>query len=129
MKINVYTPFFNEVRKIVKQVARYVMKGEGITEDLNLILINRDELRKMKSKFLGEDLFTDVIAFNLDNINEIYVAPEIVFENAFENNLNFEEELVRVVVHGILHLRGLTDEELWEDQEKYVKEILKLFNR
>ena len=129
MKINIYTPYFSEIKKVVKKTAKYVIKKESMKKDINIIFVNKVELRKMKKEFLKQNLFTDVMSFELDEVNEVYLSPEVIHENSIERSVNYVEELVRVVIHGILHLKGLTDQELWEDQEKYVKEVLNLLKQ
>lgn len=97
------------------------------TDDLHLHSINQD--------FLKHDTFTDIITFNsstdTDVISgEIYISIERVAENAQMHHQEFEMELDRVMVHGILHLIGFkdkTNEEkaIMRRQEDYCLNLLR----
>lgn len=82
---------------------------------IDIILINNDYIRKLNIKFLNKDSETDVIAFPLsENDNElfegeIYVSFDKVEEQAQRFRVNPEEELQRLVIHGILHFLGYRD--------------------
>jgi probable rRNA maturation factor len=71
-------------------------------------------LLELNQKFLGHNTLTDILTFVISEkkspvIGEIYISIERVKENAFEINANFSKELVRVMIHGILHLCGYKD--------------------
>ena len=92
-----------------------VVKQEGCSiKELNYIFCSDDYLININQQFLNHDTFTDIITF--DNSNEkhliesdIYISVERVAENAQLYNVNFEDELHRVMVHGVLHLMGWSD--------------------
>jgi probable rRNA maturation factor len=70
----------------------------------------------MNIQFLQHDTLTDIITFDyceeLGNVSgDIFISLDRVRENATELNLSFEEELKRVIIHGVLHLLGYNDKE------------------
>jgi len=81
--------------------------------EVNYIFCDDEYLLKLNVEFLQHDTLTDIISF--DNclgklINgDIFISIERVKENAKEYNVTFEEELHRVMIHGILHYMGLKD--------------------
>ena len=82
---------------------------------VSLIFINEEELKEMKNKYFQQNLYTDVIAFNLNNENEdlegeLYLSIKIIEHNAKLYNVSLEDEIKRVVAHGILHLIGYEDD-------------------
>ena len=87
-------------------------KGFEVGE-INYILCDDEYLLKLNLEFLKHDTLTDVISF--DNtlgklINgDIFISVERVVENAKEYNDSFEDELHRVMVHGVLHYMGFKD--------------------
>lgn len=100
----------------VKDLAENVLSEGGVSEgDLAVIFAENKLLRELKKQFFNQDVYTDVIAFRLDDENEpfegeIYVAPERAAENAKELGEPLNRELARLVCHGCLHLLGHTDD-------------------
>ena len=79
---------------------------------VDIIITNDNTLRKMKKEYFNQDLYTDVIAFNIEEDpfeGEIYISHERVKENAKKYNQNFHQEFKRVIIHGALHLCGYND--------------------
>ena len=93
---------------------RRVIVSEGKElEEINYIFCDDEYLLEINQKYLDHDTFTDIISFDysVGKIlqGEIYISTERVSENAQEFGVSFEEELKRVMVHGILHLCGYKD--------------------
>lgn len=87
-------------------------------------------LHDINVKFLNHDTLTDIITFDYNlgkQINsEIYISIPRVKENAQSFKTTFENELHRVIIHGILHLCGYTDETDSQQAEMTLKEDLAL---
>jgi probable rRNA maturation factor len=81
-------------------------------------------------KHLNHDTLTDIISFDYSVGNEIhgdiYISIERVRENAIDYNVSFEEELNRVMVHGILHYSGYKDKSELDEQVMRAKEDEKI---
>ncbi len=129
------------LNKIVLQTLRQ----EGMTKPitLGLLITDDDKIRRMNLTYRGEDRETDVLAFGVENDQDRFVAPSSVpvhlgdlvisypraVAQAKEYRQSIEEELNRLVVHGLLHLLGYddqTDEErhkMWERQETILGEF------
>ena len=88
---------------------------------LGIYIINHDDARQLHKQFFSEDSTTDVISFPYEvgehMEGEIYVNYEKAKEFAKENNISLEEELFRYVIHGVLHIDGMDD----QDVEGYLK--------
>ncbi len=107
-----------------------VLAGEGIQKGEVSITFDGDKcLQDLNREFLGRDEPTDVIAFDLSHeedflVGDVYISVDRAAEQAMERNLPFEEELLRLQVHGILHLVGYDhdgeDSAMWERQEYWV---------
>jgi rRNA maturation RNase YbeY len=85
-------------------------KKEG---EINYIFCDDEYLHKINVEYLDHDTLTDIISFDYSMGNElhgdIFVSVERVNDNAADFNVSFEEELKRVLVHGILHYCGYKD--------------------
>jgi len=97
------------------------------TEDLNYIFCSDNYLYQINVDYLSHDTLTDIITFdNSEKLNEIvgdiFISIDRVRENAQDLNINFEEELHRVLAHGILHLLGFQDKTKIQAEEMRQKE-------
>ena len=82
------------------------------TGSINIIMTDDDTLRLMKKEYFNQDLYTDVIAFNIDDNpfeGEIYISHDRIKDNAKKFNQSLEDELKRILIHGSLHLCGYDD--------------------
>lgn len=91
-----------------------VITSEGFeVGEVHYIFCDDEFLHKLNVEFLNHDTLTDVISFDYrmgNQINgEIFISVERVQDNAKDFNNSFEEELHRVMIHGILHFCGYKD--------------------
>ena len=81
--------------------------------ELVYAFFNDEDLRLLNKKHLNHDFYTDVLSFNSSEnktINgNIAISIDRVKDNALKYNSNFEEEILRVMVHGLLHFMGFND--------------------
>ena len=90
-----------------------VKNYQAFIGDLNYIFCSDSYLLEINKKYLNHDTLTDIITFDYTHGNElaadIYISIDRVKENAQIYEVLFEDELKRVMIHGILHLLGYTD--------------------
>ncbi|MCF0043716.1 rRNA maturation RNase YbeY [Dyadobacter fanqingshengii] len=105
-----------KTKKWIKNTS--ISEGYEISE-LNYIFCNDEYLLEINKQYLDHDYFTDIISFDNseeDNVIEgdIYISVDRVRENAATFHADFETEMRRVLIHGLLHLMGYddTDEKL-----------------
>lgn len=95
-------------------------KNEG---EINYIFCDDDYLHKINLEYLNHDTLTDIISFDYTVGNElngdIFISVERVQDNASDFNVSFEEELKRVLVHGVLHYCGYKDKD--EESERLMR--------
>ena len=97
---------------------------------INYVFCDDKYLLKINQHFLNHDTYTDIISFDNSMGNElhgdIFISTERVRENAIIFEVSFEEELRRVLVHGVLHLCGYKDKTKEESDLMRSKEDEKL---
>ena len=112
-----------------------VIKSEGCKEgEINYVFCDDEYLHKLNVEFLSHDALTDIISFDYSVGKElhgdIFISIERVKDNAKDFDVDFESELHRVLVHGILHYceyKDKTDDDAKEMREKenhYLKQLV-----
>tara|TARA_A100000164_G_C21919777_1_gene780053 strand:+ start:1144 stop:1566 length:423 start_codon:yes stop_codon:yes gene_type:complete len=91
---------------------------------------NDEDLKKLNVRFLKHDYYTDVISFDETTYQvvsgNIAISVDRVKENAIQNGVDFEGELRRVMIHGVLHFIGFNDKTSVEKKEIRKQEALAL---
>ena len=115
-------------------ISRVISSEEKKEGEINFIFCDDEYLHKLNVEYLEHDTLTDVISFDYSVGNElhgdVYISTERVADNAMDFNVTFEEEIKRVIIHGILHYCGYkdkseTDEALMRSKEE---EKIKMFH-
>ena len=125
MKLQIFydnTPYkLRGWRKVKGLIDAIIRNEKKITGEISFIITSDDYLRNVNKEFLNHDYFTDVISFNYsfgNNIaGEIYISEDTVRRNSVEYNVDFDNEMLRVMIHGVLHLVGYNDATNEEKQE------------
>jgi rRNA maturation RNase YbeY len=104
---------FRGWRKAVKLFCKVVGSENKIPGYLNFIVTNDAAIKKINVEFLQHNYFTDVIAFDYGSKNvisgEIYLSIDTVRSNSLNYKVSLNNEVLRVMIHGLLHLCGYTD--------------------
>ena len=115
-------------------ISSVILSEEKSEGEINYIFVDDDYLLDLNQKHLNHDTLTDVISFDYSLGNEIhgdiYISIDRVRDNASDFNVTFEEELKRVMIHGILHYCGYKDKT--ESDEQLIRskedEKIKMFH-
>ena len=104
-----------------------VVVSEGfVIGEINYIFCDDAYLNHINKEFLKHDSFTDIISFDYSlgkQINgDIYISIDRVLDNAEKYNVTFENELRRVMIHGVLHYMGYKDKTTEEKKVMRLKE-------
>ena len=94
----------------IKAVAATYGKKVG---EIGYMFVNDERILEVNREYLGHDYYTDIITFDYDEGNvlngDLVISLDTVRTNAEQFHKSYEEELHRVIIHGILHLCGLND--------------------
>lgn len=102
--------------------------------DISIIFCSDNYILDINRKYLGHDYFTDIITFDYCSGNmlsgDLFISVDSVKENSVEYGTEFEDELNRVIVHGILHLIGYDDHteedvKVMREKENYYLDLRK----
>jgi len=115
-------------------ISNVISSENKVEGDINYIFCDDDYLVEINKRYLDHDTLTDIISFDYSIGNklqgDIFISIERVGENAIDFNVDFNEELKRVMVHGILHYCGYKDK--IEDEERLMRqkeeEKMKMFH-
>jgi probable rRNA maturation factor len=102
--------------------------------ELGYMFVDDNKILEVNKEYLGHDYFTDIITFDYDEgdvINgDIVISLDTVRSNSEQQNTAYDDELHRVIIHGILHLCGINDKgpgerEIMEAAENKALALLK----
>jgi rRNA maturation RNase YbeY len=121
-----------EIKKFLEKVITDEKKSPG---DLKFIFTNDEAEIEINRKFLRHDFYTDIISFDYSSGNfingEIYISVDTLRKNASKYNVSINEEVLRLMIHGVLHLCGYRDNSsqqkdiMFGRQEKILKKFTK----
>ena len=119
-------------RSAVEQGYKKVFK-EYELEDVNIVFVKSEYIQELNKQYRGIDTPTDVLSFNISlHLGEIYICSEYI-HSSFKGS-KFDEEILRLIIHGTLHILGYDhkssmndnpDEEMFKLQEDLVVKYTK----
>ena len=128
-------------RDRVRRVAEHVLRAERVREALvSITFVSDRRIAALNARHLNHRGPTDVISFGFAPVGrggavvgDVYVAPEVARRNARSHGLGVREELLRLVVHGVLHVLGhdhpVSDARyaspMWRRQEQLLQRVLR----
>ncbi|MGB9664176.1 MAG: rRNA maturation RNase YbeY [Ignavibacteria bacterium] len=119
------------IKKMVYQILSLVDKQ---FESVSINFVSDEKLLQMNKEHLNHDYYTDILTFTFSNepiTTEIFISFERAFENAKKYKSDYEDEILRLITHGILHSTGLNDQSTTEKikmrkaENKILKSIVK----
>jgi rRNA maturation RNase YbeY len=124
-------------REALRRAVAHTAASEGKSAgEISVTLLDDDGIRQLNRRYLGRDRPTDVIAFSLGDppmvLGDVYVGLDQARRQAADEGVPLEEELVRLAVHGTLHVLGhdhpegaeRTSSPMFDLQERLVRELL-----
>ena len=112
-----------EISAWVKSVAQSLGKKIG---DVAYIFCNDEKILEVNREYLQHDYYTDIITFDYTEENtisgDLFISLDTVRSNSEQLGVSYDQELRRVIIHGILHLCGIDDKgpgerEIMEEHE------------
>lgn len=123
-------------RAAVRRVVEAVLQGERKRGLISVTFLGPGAMRRLNAEHKGHDRPTDVLAFALrgpagEVIGDVYVCPWTARRESSARGIPLREELVRLIVHGTLHVLGRehpdgpgrTTSAMWRRQERYVEAL------
>jgi len=112
---------------MVKKLVQYVLKLEKMNaREISVVFVDDEYLRKLHREFFNDDSYTDVMAFDLSENEglegEIYVSLDRARYFAGKYREPFSREVARLIIHGLLHLKGYDDKTTAQKQDMHRRE-------
>ncbi len=102
-----------DYQRLEQWIARVAESHNRIAHTVNYAFCDDEEILRVNKQFLEHDYYTDIITFDYCTVGllrgDIYISLDTVESNARELGLDPAQELLRVIIHGILHLCGIND--------------------
>ena len=112
-------------RNVIFWIKQILFNNDCVPGELTYIFCNDKFLLDINIRFLNHDFFTDIVTFDYCVEKKIsgdfFISIDRVLENSKSFNVSYEEELLRVIVHGLLHLLGYKDSNL--EEKKLIREL------
>lgn len=100
-------------RKTTKWILNSIKSEGASTAGINFILCSDKYLKTINLQYLSHDTYTDIVTFDYTDENgiagDVFISVDRVKENANHFQTSLDEELHRVIIHGVLHLLGYKD--------------------
>ena len=100
-------------RKVTKWIKAVAADYGFAIGNINYIFCSDERELEVNREFLGHDYYTDIITFDYSTSStlngDIFISLDTVRSNAEQLNIPFDQELLRILIHGILHLTGQGD--------------------
>lgn len=119
---------FNFRQKVLHKqwINSWVESRKATCGSISIIFTSNSNLRLINRDYLNHNYYTDVITFNYNEpgivSGDIYISVDQVRENSKDLRVTFESEILRVIIHGVLHLLGYNDKSEVEIMEMRKKE-------
>jgi probable rRNA maturation factor len=120
----------------VRRVVHSVLRSERREASISVTFLGRDAMRRLNATHKGHDWPTDVLSFALttpsgDLVGDVYISSWVARREAKVRGISAREELIRLLVHGTLHVLGRDHPEgsartrsaMWRRQERYVEAL------
>lgn len=122
---DIKSPLFN-TEKVKAWLINITKKNSKKIKEINYIFCSDEYLLKVNIEYLDHDYYTDIITFDNSEIDDviegdIFISLDRIKDNSNSLNESFDNELLRVLAHGLLHLIGFNDKTN-EDQEEMTKQ-------
>lgn len=126
-------------KQTVRHVVFFVLDALHIQGSVSVSFIGDRRMRTLNRHYRGKDATTDVLSFAAqegdmpymhDDLGDMFISPEKIRRQAKEYGVSFKEEMVRMIVHGVLHLLGYDHiqsedaKKMFALQDAYIKQIL-----
>tara|TARA_B110001450_G_scaffold87672_1_gene83460 strand:- start:745 stop:1215 length:471 start_codon:yes stop_codon:yes gene_type:complete len=130
-KIKKKNIFFNSLVNFFPKKYRFIKKKVSLT----ILLSNNKNIKKLNKKFRNNNKFTDVLSFPSEQklnikknpyLGDIIISYEFMNKPKFLNNLEFKKKVIKIFIHGFVHLLGYDHIKL-KDFKKMVKEEEKIY--
>lgn len=110
---------------VTKWILDVAAKHKKQVGEISYIFCSDEKILEINKEYLQHDYYTDIITFDYSEGNvisgDLFISLDTVMSNSLEYKTNPNEELLRVIIHGVLHLCGINDKT--EEDEKKMRQF------
>jgi probable rRNA maturation factor len=109
-----------------KELVKKILNDEARKGKINIKITNDETIKTMNKQFRGKNKPTDVLSFEMNEdgiIGDIVISKDTTRTNAKKYNVTYQQELKRLVIHGVLHLLGYDHGKEMQSAEKIYQKL------
>lgn len=117
--------FKTKINSLIDELIFSKMKEAVLGDDyeLSLVIIGKNEIRKLNKSYRGIDEPTDILSFSLtDKEGEIFICPEMARREAPDFDRDYDNFIKYLFIHGLTHLKGFDHSAKMESEEKIIRD-------
>ncbi|MCM8772033.1 MAG: rRNA maturation RNase YbeY [Candidatus Omnitrophica bacterium] len=108
------------IKMMVDEIKKYILPPP---KKVSIYLVNNKKIKDLNRKFLNVNSYTDILAFKYSkNYGELIISVDECKKNSQIYRNNLENEILYVIIHGLLHLKGYTDYTEKEREKMFLKQ-------
>lgn len=115
------------IKSIIKKILKVIFPKSYKKKELSFVFVDNKEIKKLNKRFLNKNCPTDTLCFRYDrNLADIIISIEEIIKNAKKYKTTSKKEFLFVLIHSILHFKGMRDDSYSKRKEmfKYAFKIL-----
>jgi len=124
---NHHISYLPKNRSVIREWIVRIIEEAGFQQgEISIVFTNDDYLLDLNKKYLNHDYFTDILTFDYSGecilSGDIFISYDRAVENAKKYNVSLNNEMKRLIIHGILHLCGYSDADTMSKERMRMKE-------
>ena len=123
---------------LIEKAITYVLEQENIYDRVGIVFVSKEVLQDYNKQYRNQNYYPDILSFSSDEqgyLGDILLCKEIIIIQAKKYKVSVNEEILRLIIHGLMHLLGYTHEGydisqvMLRKQEKFLQKIMNIIKK